>query len=122
MSVIPSFDSIRYRIIHGFAFYKHVFPVVSSGVGDELLYDSFPCKEIESGTLREPVAQGAIEVDIGANPSAKGSDEEPPFNKKRFIAEVSNYLELLKSMLNSDQQDKLKKNTEGATKLLLSKL
>ncbi|XP_010524710.1 PREDICTED: translationally-controlled tumor protein homolog isoform X3 [Tarenaya hassleriana] len=101
------------------------FPLVSLS-GDELLYDSFPCKEIESGTLREvvgkPVAQGAIEVDIGANPSAKGSDEEPPFNKKRFIAEVSNYLELLKSMLNSDQQDKLKKNTEGATKLLLSKL
>lgn len=77
-------------------------------LGDELLSDSFPYKEIENGVLWEVegkvtscpvlfsyenldftnlemcwlllelqwVVQGAVEVDIGANPSAEGADED----------------------------------------------
>ncbi|GMN43914.1 hypothetical protein TIFTF001_013119 [Ficus carica] len=48
--------------------------------GDELLSDSFPYKEIENGMLWEVegkwVVQGAIDVDIGANPSAEGGEED----------------------------------------------
>ncbi|KAG1326248.1 putative Translationally-controlled tumor protein [Cocos nucifera] len=48
--------------------------------GDELLSDSFLCKEIENGMLWEVegkwVVQGAINVDIGANPSAEGGEED----------------------------------------------
>ncbi|WP_285167028.1 hypothetical protein, partial [Mycobacterium tuberculosis] len=48
--------------------------------GDELLSDSFPYKEIENGVLWEVegkwVVQGAVDVNIGANPSAEGADDD----------------------------------------------
>uniref|UniRef100_A0A453HV53 TCTP domain-containing protein n=1 Tax=Aegilops tauschii subsp. strangulata TaxID=200361 RepID=A0A453HV53_AEGTS len=48
--------------------------------GDELLSDSFPYRELENGVLWEVdghwVVQGAVDVDIGANPSAEGGGDD----------------------------------------------
>ncbi|KAK0602836.1 hypothetical protein LWI29_037446 [Acer saccharum] len=117
--------------------------------GDELLSDSFPYKEIENGILWEVegkwVVQGAVSVDIGANPSAEGGgdedegvddqtvkvvdivdtfrlQEQPPFDKKQFVTFVKRYIKLLTPKLEPEQQELFKKNIEGATKFLLSKL
>ncbi|MBL1639761.1 hypothetical protein ELD68_35350, partial [Klebsiella pneumoniae] len=85
--------------------------------GDELLSDSFPYKEIQNGVLWEVdgkcVVQGAVDVDVRANPSAEGADgdegvddqtvkvvdivdtfrlqEQPPFDKKQFVTWVKRY-------------------------------
>ena len=116
--------------------------------GDELLSDSFLYKEIENGMLWEVegkwVSQGAIDVDIGANPSAEGADEDegvddqvqkvvdivdtfrlqeqPAFDKKQFIAHMKKYIKALTPKLEGEKQEQFKKNIEGATKFLLSKL
>ncbi|THF96618.1 hypothetical protein TEA_004271 [Camellia sinensis var. sinensis] len=116
--------------------------------GDELLSDSFPYREIHNGVLWEVdgkwVVQGAVDVDIGANPSAEGGDEDegvndqavkvvdivdtfrlqeqPPFDKKQFVAFIKKYIKLLTPKLEGEKQEEFKKNIEGATKFLLSKL
>ncbi|KAJ6806190.1 putative translationally-controlled tumor protein-like protein [Iris pallida] len=116
--------------------------------GDELLSDSFNYREIENGMLWEVdgkwVVQGAVDVDIGANPSAEGGDEDegvddqavkvvdivdtfrlqeqPAFDKKQFVTYMKRYIKLLSSKLDAEQQELFKKNIEGATKFLLSKL
>ncbi|KAM7463080.1 hypothetical protein LguiA_031201 [Lonicera macranthoides] len=116
--------------------------------GDELLSDSFPYKEVLNGVLWEVegkwVVQGAVDVNIGANPSAEGAEddegvddqtvkvvdivdtfrlqEQPPFDKKQFVAYVKKYIKLLTPKLEGEQLDLFKKNVEGATKFLLSKL
>ncbi|KAF5463386.1 hypothetical protein F2P56_019305 [Juglans regia] len=116
--------------------------------GDELLSDSFPYKEIENGMLWEVegkwVAQGAVDVDIGANPSAEGADEDegvddqvvkvvdivdtfrlqeqPSFDKKQFVTYMKRYIKNLTGKLEPEQQDLFKKHIEAATKFLLSKL
>ncbi|KAJ4722168.1 Translationally-controlled tumor protein-like [Melia azedarach] len=115
---------------------------------DELLSDSFPYKEIQNGILWEVegkwVVQGAVEVNIGANPSAEGADEDegvddkaakvvdivdtfrlqeqPPFDKKNFITFMKRYIKNLTAKLEPEKADEFKKNIEGATKFLLSKL
>ncbi|XP_068658790.1 translationally-controlled tumor protein homolog [Aristolochia californica] len=116
--------------------------------GDELLSDSFPYKEIENGMLWEVegkwVVQGAVDVDIGANPSAEGADEDegvddqvqkvvdivdtfrlqeqPSFDKKQFLTFMKRYIKLLTPNLEEEKQELFKKNIEGATKYLLSKI
>ncbi|KZV54811.1 translationally-controlled tumor protein [Dorcoceras hygrometricum] len=115
--------------------------------GDELLSDSFPYKEIENGVIWEVegkwVTLGAVDVDIGANPSAEGEEDEgvddqavkvvdivdtfriqeqPPFDKKQFVAYIKKYIKLLTPKLEGDEQEVFKKNIEGATKFLLGKL
>ncbi|KAF9622092.1 hypothetical protein IFM89_029376 [Coptis chinensis] len=116
--------------------------------GDELLSDSFPYKEIENGMLWEVegkwVVQGAVDVNIGANPSAEdgGEDEgvddttvkvvdivdtfrlqeQPSFDKKQFLGFVKKYIKLLTPKLEGEQQEHFKKNIEGAIKSLLPKL
>ncbi|KAG4157305.1 hypothetical protein ERO13_D02G054800v2 [Gossypium hirsutum] len=116
--------------------------------GDELLSDSFPYKEIENGMLWEVegkwVVQGAIDVDIGANPSAEDADEDegvddqsvkvvdivdtfrlqeqPPFDKKQFVVFMKKFIKNLTPKLDAEKQESFKKNIEGATKFLLSKL
>nr|ABC55649.1 translationally controlled tumor protein [Hevea brasiliensis] len=116
--------------------------------GDELLSDSFPYKEIHNGILWEVVGkwvvQGAVDVDIGANPSAEGADEDegvddqavkvvdivdtfrlqeqPAFDKKQFVTYMKRFIKLLTPMLDEEKQESFKKNIEGATKFLLSKL
>ena len=116
--------------------------------GDELLSDSFPYKEVHNGVLWEVdgkwVVQGAVDVDIGANPSAEGGgedegvddqtvkvvdivdtfrlQEQPPFDKKQFVTWVKRYIKMLTPKLEGEKQEEFKKNIEGATKFLLSKL
>lgn len=116
--------------------------------GDELLSDSFPYREIENGILWEVdgkwVVQGAIDVDIGANPSAEGGgddegvddqavkvvdivdtfrlQEQPPFDKKQFVTFMKRYIKNLSAKLDAENQEEFKKNIEGATKYLLGKL
>ncbi|CAN6468886.1 unnamed protein product [Victoria cruziana] len=116
--------------------------------GDELLSDSFPHTEIENDMLWEVegkwVVQGAIDVDIGANPSAEGADEDegvedqavkvvdvidtfrlqeqPSFDKKQFVTYMKRYIKVLTSKLDEEKQELFKKHIEGATKFLLSKL
>ncbi|XP_051152771.1 translationally-controlled tumor protein homolog [Andrographis paniculata] len=116
--------------------------------GDELLSDSFPYKEIENGILWEVegkwVVQGAVEVNIGANPSAEGGEEDegvddqavkvvdiidtfrlqeqPTFDKKAFVAYMRKYIKLLSEKLDGENKDHFMKNIECATKYLLGKL
>ncbi|XP_058743285.1 translationally-controlled tumor protein homolog [Vicia villosa] len=116
--------------------------------GDELLSDSFPYKEIENGLLWEVegkwVVQGAVDVDIGANPSAEGGgedegvddqavkvvdivdtfrlQEQPAFDKKQFVTFMKRYIKLLTPKLEAEKQEIFKKHVEGATKFLLPKL
>ncbi|KAL0348023.1 UNVERIFIED_CONTAM: Translationally-controlled tumor protein [Sesamum angustifolium] len=116
--------------------------------GDELLSDSFPYKEIENGIIWEVagkwVVKGAVNVDIGANPSAEGGgedegvddqavkvvdivdtfrlQEQPAFDKKQFVAYIKKYIKNLTPKLSPEKQELFKKNIEGATKFLLSKL
>ncbi|XP_022743205.1 translationally-controlled tumor protein homolog [Durio zibethinus] len=120
--------------------------------GDELLSDCFPYKEIENGMLWEVerrslmqwVIQGAVNVDIGANRSAEGGDEDegvddqavkvvdivdtfrlqeqPAFDKKQFVTFIKRYIKNLTPKLEPEKQESFKKNIEGATKFLLSKI
>ncbi|KAJ4954369.1 hypothetical protein NE237_011152 [Protea cynaroides] len=116
--------------------------------GDELLSDSFPYTEILNGMLWEVegkwVVQGAVDVNIGANPSAEGGEEDesvddqaikvvdivdtfrlqeqPAFDKKQFVTYIKRYIKLLTPVLEGEKQDEFKKNIEAATKFLLSKL
>ncbi|KAF3643198.1 translationally-controlled tumor protein [Capsicum chacoense] len=116
--------------------------------GDELLSDSFPYKELENGVLWEVqgkwVVQGAVDVNIGANPSAEGCDEDegvddqavkvvdivdtfrlqeqPSFDKKGFVGYIKKYIKNLTPKLEGEAQDLFKKNIESATKFLMSRL
>ncbi|CAH2053534.1 unnamed protein product, partial [Thlaspi arvense] len=116
--------------------------------GDELLSDSFPYTEIENGILWEVQGKwttlGSVDVNIGANPSAEGDgedegvddqsvkvvdivdtfrlQEQPPFDKKLFIAHVKKYIKNLTPKLTEEEQAVFKKHVEGAIKYLLPKL
>ncbi|KAI5070512.1 hypothetical protein GOP47_0014855 [Adiantum capillus-veneris] len=116
--------------------------------GDELLSDSFPYKEIQNGILWEVegkwVVKGAVDVDIGANPSAEGGEddegvsdeaikvvdivdtfrlqEQPSFDKKTFLAFIKKYIKNLTEVIPDDQKDHFKKNVEAAVKWLLGML
>ncbi|KAH9608728.1 hypothetical protein KSS87_007681, partial [Heliosperma pusillum] len=115
--------------------------------GDELLSDSFPYNELFEGVLWEVegkwVIQGAVDVDIGANPSAEGGEDEgvddqavkvvdivdtfrlqeqPAFDKKTFVGWVKKYIKNLTLKLDDDAAAIFKKNVETATKFLMSKL
>lgn len=48
--------------------------------------------------------------------------EQPSFDKKQFVTFMKRYIKLLTPKLEGEQQDIFKKNIEGATKFLLSKL
>uniref|UniRef100_A0A7N1A3G1 TCTP domain-containing protein n=1 Tax=Kalanchoe fedtschenkoi TaxID=63787 RepID=A0A7N1A3G1_KALFE len=116
--------------------------------GDELLSDSFPYKELFDGALWEVegkwVVQGTVDVNIGANPSAEGGEddegvddqavkvvdivdtfrlqEQPAFDKKQFVTYMKRYIKLLTPKLEGENQESFKKNIEAATKFLLPKL
>ncbi|XP_078446625.1 translationally-controlled tumor protein homolog [Wolffia australiana] len=115
--------------------------------GDELLSDSFPYTEIENGMLWEVegkwVVKGAVDIDIGANPSAEGGEDEgvddqavkvvdivdtfrlqeqPPFDKKQFVAFIKKFIKNLTPKLGEAEQEAFKKNIESATKYLLAKI
>ncbi|KAL5726716.1 hypothetical protein ACHQM5_009731 [Ranunculus cassubicifolius] len=115
--------------------------------GDELLSDSFNYKELYNGALWEVegkwVVQGAVDVNIGANPSLEGGEDEgvddqsvkvvdivdsfrlqeqPAFDKKQFMTFMKRYIKLLTAKLEGDKLEEFKKNVEGAAKFLLSKI
>lgn len=48
--------------------------------------------------------------------------EQPPFDKKQFIAYIRKYIKLLTPKLDGEKEDFFKKNVEAATKYLLRKL
>ncbi|KAL8540913.1 hypothetical protein ACS0TY_002243 [Phlomoides rotata] len=88
--------------------------------------------------------EGALDVDIGANPSAEGGEEDegvddqavkvvhivdtfrlqeqPSFDKKQFILYMKKYIKNLTPKLEPEKQEVFKKHVEGATKFLISKL
>ncbi|XP_047337089.1 translationally-controlled tumor protein homolog [Impatiens glandulifera] len=116
--------------------------------GDELLSDSFNYTETHNGVLWEVegkwVVTGSVDVDIGANPSAEGAgddegvddqavkvvdiidtfrlQEQPPFDKKQFVAYIKKFIKLLTEKLDAEKAEEFKKNVEGAAKFLLTKL
>ncbi|KAL7582963.1 hypothetical protein Lser_V15G41823 [Lactuca serriola] len=109
---------------------------------------SFPYIEILNGILWEVegkwVVQGAVDVNIGANPLTEGGEEDevvddqavkvvdivdtfrlqeqPPFEEKQFVRYINNYIKKLAPKLDEEQQQFFKKNIEAATKYLLAKL
>ncbi|VAI52336.1 unnamed protein product [Triticum turgidum subsp. durum] len=120
--------------------------------GNELLSDSFLYRELENGVLWEVdgqwVVQGAVDVDIGANPCNEGGDHEggdqegvdeeavkvidivdtfrlqelPAFERKEFCTYMKRYIKNLSAKLEDEEQECFKNNIESATKFLLSKL
>uniref|UniRef100_K7MBE9 Translationally-controlled tumor protein homolog n=1 Tax=Glycine max TaxID=3847 RepID=K7MBE9_SOYBN len=86
---------------------------------------------------------GAVDVDIGANPSAEGGEDEgvddaavkvvdivdtfrlqeqPAFDKKQFVTFMKRFIKNLTPKLDAEKQELFKKHIEGATKYLLSKI
>ncbi|CAL4986148.1 unnamed protein product [Urochloa decumbens] len=106
--------------------------------GDELLSDSFPYRELENGVLWEVdgkwVVQGAVDVDIGANPSAEGGEDEGVDDQAvkvvdivdtfrlQFVTFIKRYIKNLTAKLEPEKAEEFKKGIEGATKFLLGKL
>ncbi|CAH9050129.1 unnamed protein product [Cuscuta epithymum] len=111
--------------------------------------DSFPYKEIEGGVLWEVegkwVVQGAVEVDIGANPSSEGGEEDEGVNdtatkvvdivdtfrlqeqatfddKKNFVVYMKEYIKAISDKLTGTELKEFKKKIEAATKYMLAKL
>ncbi|PHT41388.1 Translationally-controlled tumor protein -like protein [Capsicum baccatum] len=159
-NVLDKLLSFTFAFVHSMMFlvyllnldYLYAFSVIQTLKGhsacDELLSDSFPYKELENGVLWEVqgkwVVQGAVDVDIGANPSAEGGDddegvddqavkvvdivdtfrlqEQPSFDKKGFVGYIKKYIKNLTPKLEGEAQDLFKKNIESATKFLMSKL
>uniref|UniRef100_A0A7N1A8B6 TCTP domain-containing protein n=1 Tax=Kalanchoe fedtschenkoi TaxID=63787 RepID=A0A7N1A8B6_KALFE len=111
------------------------------------------CSQIRSHTLFDGalwevegkwVVQGAVDVNIGANPSAEGGEddegvydqavkvvdimdtfrlqEQPAFDKKQYVTYIKRYIKLLTPKLEDEKQESFKKNIEAATKFLLPKL
>ncbi|XP_057780100.1 translationally-controlled tumor protein homolog [Salvia miltiorrhiza] len=78
--------------------------------GDELLSNSFPYKEIENGMLREVEGKWVVQ-------------EQPPFDKKQFIAYVKKYINnLIPKLPEAEKQEQFKKGIEGATTLEVKRL
>ncbi|XP_021856751.1 translationally-controlled tumor protein homolog [Spinacia oleracea] len=119
--------------------------------GDELLSDSYECKELFNGCLWEVDGKWVVKenrgvFNIGANPSAEvGEDdneavddgetvkvvdivdnfrlqEQPAYDKKQFVAWVKRYIKTLVTKLEADKAVQFKKNVEAATKFLMSKM
>jgi hypothetical protein len=118
--------------------------------GDELLSDSFTYKELFNGVLWEVegkwVTQGALDVDafIGANASAEGGgedegvedapakvvdivdtfrlQEQPPFDKKGFMAYMKKYLKTLTPLVPKEREPTFKGDIQDAVKFLISKI
>jgi hypothetical protein len=48
--------------------------------------------------------------------------EQPPFDKKQFLTQIKKFIKNLSEKLDEDQKEHFRKNIEGATKFLLSKI
>jgi len=115
--------------------------------GDELFSDSYAMTEVEDGFFYEVegkwVVVGETEVDIGANPSAEGGEDEgvdpsqrrvvdlvdanrlqeqPAYDKKTFMAYVKPWLAKVLEKLPDEKKDEFKAKSQPAIKFLLSKI
>eukprot|EP00475_Leptophrys_vorax_P015274 TRINITY_DN2164_c0_g1_i1.p1 TRINITY_DN2164_c0_g1~~TRINITY_DN2164_c0_g1_i1.p1 ORF type:complete len:168 (+),score=44.81 TRINITY_DN2164_c0_g1_i1:120-623(+) len=115
--------------------------------GDEMLSDSFEANEIYNGIFFEVegkwVVKGAVDVDIGANPSAEGGEDEavedsaekvvdivdtfrlqeqPPFDKKSFAAYLKGYVQKLAGLIPAERGAQFRADSPAAVKWLMSKL
>lgn len=113
---------------------------------EELLSDSYDMKEVQDGFFYEVegkwVEVGDVDVDIGANPSAEGGDEEgvestsrkvvdiidafrlqeTSYDKKSFMAYVKPWLQKVLAKLPADQQEEFKAKSQPALKFLVGKV
>jgi hypothetical protein len=48
--------------------------------------------------------------------------EQPAFDKKQFVTYMKRFIKLLSEKLDDENKEHFKKNIEGATKFLLSKI
>jgi hypothetical protein len=115
--------------------------------GDELLSDSFDLVETHNGIFYEVpgkwVVQGPVDVDIGANASTEGGEDEgvddqavrvvdivdtfrlqeqPAYDKKGFMAYIKNYIQKVTPTLPEERKEQFKTDVQAAVKFLLSKL
>ncbi|CAI5972678.1 unnamed protein product [Closterium sp. NIES-64] len=115
--------------------------------GDDLLSDCFEAKEIQNGIFYEVegnwVVKGGIKVDIGANPSAEGGEEEaveeqsekvvdivntfrlreqPAFDKKAFAGYLKGYAQKLAGLMPAERVAQFRVDSPAACMWLMSKL
>ncbi|GMH33237.1 hypothetical protein BSKO_01071 [Bryopsis sp. KO-2023] len=114
--------------------------------GDEMLSDSYKMEEVHDGFFYEVkgkwVVAGDVEVDIGANPSAEGGEDETVdptqrrvvdvvdgfrlqetgYDKKAFMAYVKPWLAAIAADLPEDKVAEFKAKAQPAIKFLVSKI
>ncbi|GBG67855.1 hypothetical protein CBR_g976 [Chara braunii] len=115
--------------------------------GDELLSDVYPVGEKFDGVLWEVkgkwIVKGSVDVDIGANPSAEGGDDEgvedgaervvdivdsfrlqeqPSYSKKDLQVFLKGYMQKLLPKLSAERATKFKANAQEAVKYVLGKV
>eukprot|EP00244_Chara_vulgaris_P001671 TRINITY_DN126_c0_g2_i1.p1 TRINITY_DN126_c0_g2~~TRINITY_DN126_c0_g2_i1.p1 ORF type:complete len:168 (+),score=59.51 TRINITY_DN126_c0_g2_i1:320-823(+) len=115
--------------------------------GDELLSDVYPSKELFDGVLLEVkgkwIVKGAVDFDIGANPSAEGGEEEgvedgaekvvdivdsfrlqeqPSYSKKDLQVFLKGYMQKLLAKLTPERATKFKASAGEAVKFVVGKV
>ncbi|ODV95874.1 hypothetical protein PACTADRAFT_40876 [Pachysolen tannophilus NRRL Y-2460] len=106
--------------------------------GDELLSDAYDIKEVDGAILEADCAMvqvGNGDVDIGANPSAEGGDDDAAedgvetvnnvvysfrlqktsFDKKSFLTYIKSYMKSVKQYLVKNNPDQIEAFEKGAT-------
>ncbi|KAG2192962.1 hypothetical protein INT47_005688 [Mucor saturninus] len=109
--------------------------------GDELFSDAYPITEIDDVAYEVDCAMINVadgEVDIGANPSAEGGDEEAAestaqtvnnvvysfrlsptsFDKKSYMTYIKGYMKALKAKLNEKSPERVPIFEKNATTLI----
>ncbi|KAL9555239.1 Translationally-controlled tumor protein [Mucor bainieri] len=109
--------------------------------GDELFSDAYPIKEIDDVAYEVDCKMITIsegDIDIGANPSAEGGDDEgadstvetvnnvvysfrltpSSFDKKTYMGYIKGYMKALKSKLNETNPERVAIFEKNATTLV----
>ncbi|KAI9279642.1 Mss4-like protein [Sporodiniella umbellata] len=108
--------------------------------GDELFSDAFPIKEVDDIAFEVDCKMITIsdgDIDIGANPSAEGGDEEvesasetvnnvvhsfrlapTQFDKKTYMSYIKGYMKALKAKLAEANPDRVSAFEKGAATLV----
>ncbi|CAL9206110.1 unnamed protein product [Musa hybrid cultivar] len=103
--------------------------IIYMALGDELLSDSFPFKEIKNRLITW-VVEGGEEDESVDDSIVKVVDivdtfrlqEQPSFNKKQFVTYMKHYIKLWMPKLEAEKQELFKNHIKQATKILLSML
>ncbi|KAI8971433.1 translationally-controlled tumor protein [Mycotypha africana] len=114
--------------------------------GDELFSDAYPVKEIDDVAYEvdcKMIQVGNVDVDIGANPSAEGGEEEgadenvetvnnvvysfrlnpTSFDKKSYMVYIKGYMKALKAKLQEKNPERVpifEKKAAGLVKNILA--